>query len=88
MLGVAGRDPIETTAMALPGSPASRLELVPFDAVLARESARLARRTQSLGLSLADRAALALAQVRRLPVLTTDRAWRSLRLPIRIEVIR
>ena len=29
-----------------------------------------------------------LAGLRRLPVLTTDRAWRSLRLSVRIEVIR
>jgi PIN domain nuclease of toxin-antitoxin system len=87
-LVIAGRDAHEITAMALPGGPATLLELVPFDDELARESARLARRTQTRGLSLADRAALALAQQRRLPVLTTDRAWRSLRLPIRIEVIR
>jgi PIN domain nuclease of toxin-antitoxin system len=44
--------------------------------------------TKSLGLSLADRACLALGRIHRLPVLTTDRAWRSLRLSIRIEVIR
>jgi ribonuclease VapC len=83
-----GRDPHEVTAMALPGGPATLLQLVPFDDEHARESARLARFTQSLGLSLADRAALALAKIHRLPVLTTDRAWKSLRLPIRIEVIR
>jgi len=81
-------DPDEVRTMALPGGPAARLELVPFDDLQARESARLVRYTRGLGLSLADRAALALAQLRRLPVLTTDRAWRSLRLPIKIEVIR
>ena len=43
---------------------------------------------QSLGLSLADRTCLALGRLHRLPVLTTDRAWRSLRLPIKIDVIR
>jgi PIN domain nuclease of toxin-antitoxin system len=81
-------DPHEVTAMAVPGGPATRLQLVPFDADQARQTARLVRYTRSLGLSLADRAALALAQQRRLRVLTTDRAWRSLHLSIKIEVIR
>ena len=81
------RDPIEAAAMALPGE-AVGLQLVPFDDEHARESARLIWKTQGLGLSLADRAALALGQLRGIRVLTTDRAWRSLRLPIKIEVIR
>jgi PIN domain nuclease of toxin-antitoxin system len=83
-----GGDPHQITGGALPGGPTRRVEVVAFDDEQARESARLIRKTRSLGLSLADRAALALAQSRRLPVLTTDRAWRSLRLPITIEVIR
>ena len=87
-LVVAGRDPHEVAAMALPDGGATGLELVPFDDEQARQSARLIRKTRSLALSLADRVALALAQLRRLPVLTTDRAWRSLHLPIKIEVIR
>ncbi|MBI3490210.1 MAG: PIN domain-containing protein [Acidobacteria bacterium] len=87
-LVVGSDDPHEVTSMALPGGPASRLELVSFDDEQAKETARLVRYTRSLGLSLADRAALALARIRRLPVLTTDRAWRALRLPIKIEVIR
>jgi len=87
-LVTAGGDPQQVTAMALPGGPSTRLELVTFDDEQARESGRLIRKTRSLGLSLADRAAIALGQLRHLPVLTTDRAWRSLHLPIRIEVIR
>ena len=89
-LVVAGGEPNEIAAMALlsttPGD--GRLQLVDFDDEQARESARLIRKTHGLGLSLADRAALALARLRGLPVLTTDRAWRSLRLSIKIEVIR
>jgi ribonuclease VapC len=81
------RDPHEAAAMALPGGMTG-LELIPFDEEQARESARLIPKTEGLGLSLADRAALALGLLRGLRVLTTDRAWRSLRLPVKIEVIR
>lgn len=64
------------------------LDLVPFDEAQAEQAARLWMPTKSLGLSLADRACLALGRLRRLPVLTTDRAWRALRLSIKIDVIR
>jgi PIN domain nuclease of toxin-antitoxin system len=87
-LVVAGGEPSEIAAMALAAGAGGQLQLVPFDDEQARESARLIRKSRSLGLSLADRAALALARLRGLPVLTTDRAWRSLRLSIRIDVIR
>ena len=89
-LSETGRDPETAAARALPASNsgAGGLTLVAFDDEQARAAARLRNRTRSLGLSLADRAALALAQLRGLPVLTTDRAWRSLRLSVRIEVIR
>jgi len=87
-LVVGSPDPHEVSTMALPGGPGTRLQLAPFDDEQARETARLVRYTRSLGLSLADRAALALAKQRQLRVLTTDRAWRSLHLPIKIEVIR
>ena len=72
------------TAVARAGT----LTIVPFDDVQALETARLRMRTKSLGLSLADRACLALGRLHRLPVLTTDRAWRSLHLSVKIEVIR
>jgi len=64
------------------------IELVPFTEAHAREPARLRPATRRLGLSLADRACLARGRLHRLPVLTTDRAWRSLRISVRIEVIR
>src|SRR5438876_12168880 len=81
------RDSYEAAAMALPGGTTG-LELIPFDDEHARESARLIWKAEGLHLSLADRAALALGLMRGLRVLTTDRVWRSLRLPIKIEVIR
>ena len=62
--------------------------IVPFDAERAREAARLRPLTRHLQLSLADRACLALARLRRVPVLTTDRAWRGVKAGIDIRVIR
>ena len=64
------------------------LDLVLFDEAQAEQAARLRMATKSLGLSLADRVCLALGRIHRLPVLTTDRAWRSLHLSIKIDVIR
>jgi len=83
-----GSESGEIAARALPSTGSGTVEVVPFGDHEARETARLRVRTRSLGLSLADRAALALAISLRLPVLTADRSWKSLRLPVRIEVIR
>ena len=83
-----GADPGDIAGKTLPPRLLGDVALVPFDAEQACETARLRVRTRSLHLSLADRAALALARLRSLPVLTTDRAWRSLRLGIAIDVIR
>jgi len=82
-------EPVDRAASrAFPASSSGRLLLVPFDEEQARETARIRLKTRSFGLSLADRAALALARIRRLPVLTSDRAWRSLSISVKIEVIR
>jgi PIN domain nuclease of toxin-antitoxin system len=64
------------------------IEWVAFDDVHAAEVAALWPRTRRAGLSLADRACLALAIDRGLPVLTADRAWAELGLPIDIRLIR
>lgn len=64
------------------------LDVVPFDAELALKAASLYAVGKPLGLSLGDRACLALALSRGGPVYTTERAWSGLRLPVRIEVIR
>jgi PIN domain nuclease of toxin-antitoxin system len=50
--------------------------------------ARLRGETRSHGLSLGDRAALALAMRLGLPVLTTDRAWQNLSVGIAVRLIR
>lgn len=64
------------------------LSLVPFGVVDAEAAARLWAETRYRGLSLGDRACLALGVVRGLSVLTADRAWRELDLGIPIQVVR
>jgi PIN domain nuclease of toxin-antitoxin system len=54
----------------------------------ARIAAELKRITRPFGLSLGDRACLALAIERKATVYTTDRVWKSLDFGIEIEVIR
>ncbi len=68
----------------------SRLEceICPFTQEQARIAAELIQVTQPYGLSLGDRACLALAIDRQGKVYTTDRAWKNLSLGIEIEVIR
>ncbi len=60
---------------------------------LIHEQAKLAEslrrmQTRSLGLSLGDRACLALGVVLKAPVYTADRRWANLKLGIRIHIIR
>lgn len=65
----------------------SGLKIAPFDLAEAERCGRLWSETWRLGLSLADRACLATALVRDLPVLTADRAWNDLDIGIPIESI-
>ncbi len=62
--------------------------IIAFDESQALESARLVRFTHHLGLSLADRACLALGKLLRAKVLTTDRKWAKLEIGVEIELIR
>ncbi|MFL6236361.1 MAG: type II toxin-antitoxin system VapC family toxin [Thermoanaerobaculia bacterium] len=64
------------------------LEIMPFTAALAETTARLRSATRQAGLSLGDRACLALAAVLGLPAVTTDRIWPDLGLPLKIRVVR
>jgi PIN domain nuclease of toxin-antitoxin system len=61
---------------------------VPFDRELARKAGMLRPATRALGLSLGDRACLALAQREGLPALTTDRSWTKLNIGVEIKVLR
>ena len=64
------------------------LMTVDFDMALAYEAGLLRPLTKQAGLSLGDRACLALAKQLNLPAITTDRVWENLSLDITIQVIR
>jgi ribonuclease VapC len=64
------------------------VQVVKYGIDLADRTGELRRETRHLGLSLADRACLALAEWERLPVLTADRKWAKVDLGIEIRLIR
>lgn len=64
------------------------MAIVPFDAGNARQAAQLREATRHRGLSLGDRACLALARREGLPVLTADRQWEGLDVGVDIRLIR
>ena len=63
-------------------------EAVVFTAEHAKTAGDLIIQTRALGLSLGDRACLALGIALRAPVYTADRLWKHLKLGIRIHLIR
>ena len=65
-----------------------KVDVVPFSAQQSLSAAQLRPLTRHLGLSLGDRACLALGLERRSLVLTADQPWEQLQEPHRIEVIR
>ena len=64
------------------------MSVVAFDAEQAKLAADLRPQTRRFGLSLGDRACLALGIVRKAIVYTADRAWSKLDLPIEIKLVR
>lgn len=78
MPGEAIRDALEGLA----------LETHDFGRELAFQAGLMRPLTRSRGLSLGDRACLALGQQLNLPVLTTDRAWEGLDLGVEVRLIR
>jgi PIN domain nuclease of toxin-antitoxin system len=65
-----------------------RLTVRDFDAQAAVEAGLLRPPTKALGLSLGDRACLALARELGLPAITTERIWAGANVGVDIEVIR
>ena len=72
-------------AVALEGIP---VEIVPLSRAHAEAAAELDRLTQHAGLSLGDRACLALAAALGVPAITADRAWARLDVGVAVEMIR
>ncbi|MBI4305494.1 MAG: type II toxin-antitoxin system VapC family toxin [Chloroflexi bacterium] len=64
------------------------LTVAPFDEDQAYRAGLLRSATNSLGLSLGDRACLALAKSLDLPAYTADRSWGTLRAGVKVVVIR
>lgn len=64
------------------------LEIEPFSTEDSEASALIWREPRALGLSLGDRACLALARRLKLPALTADRSWVKARLSVKVRVIR
>jgi len=79
-----GGDPDEAWEDAL----SAIQEAVPFDEEQARITGSLVAQTRALGLSLGDRACLALGLALKAPVYTADRSWKNLKVGVRIHVIR
>jgi PIN domain nuclease of toxin-antitoxin system len=79
-----GHDP-EPIAVRLADSP---LEIVPFSSTQAILCARLLPLSRDLGLSLGDRACLAVAMERGITAMTADAAWQEIKVAVEIALIR
>ena len=78
--------PESTIRQSLAGLVARGLEVAPFDEALAIAAGFLRPHTRERGLSLGDRACLALGRARGQPVLTADRGWASLPDTVGVDV--
>ena len=67
---------------------ALRIEVVPLTAEIAATAATLGATGSRYGLSLGDRACLATAADRNVPVVTADRVWAELDLGVDVIAIR
>jgi len=63
-------------------------EAVPFTSEHARLAGDLVAQTRTLGLSLGDRACLALGLILKAAIYTADRSWTKVKVGVRVHVIR
>ena len=63
-------------------------QVVPFETADVVPVAQIRLATRAAGLSLGDRACLALARRLDLPALTADRQWRDLQVDVEVRLIR
>jgi ribonuclease VapC len=77
--------PLEETAYQI---ERLRIAVIPFDEPQARVAASLWRSTRDVGMSLGDRACLALALTLSLPAFSTEEAWTKCNLGIDVVKIR
>ncbi len=84
-----GQDPdVVATQLMNQGLLNNALQIYPTDELLARSIAKLGIPTQPWGLSLGDRACLALALSLNLPALTSDRIWTNLNIGVSVTLIQ
>jgi PIN domain nuclease of toxin-antitoxin system len=79
--GIDSEDAWEAATAAVP-------EIVDFDKEQAKIAGGLLPQVRRLGLSLGDRACLALGIALKAPVYTADRAWKNVSVGIAVHVIR
>jgi ribonuclease VapC len=79
--GIGSRDAWEATLSPIRAA-------IAFSPEHAKTAGDLISRTRSVGLSLGDRACLALGLAMGAPVYTSDKPWKKLNLGLRIEIIR
>jgi ribonuclease VapC len=88
-LATRGKDPAEVVSeLTNRGLLGGAITVEPFSTTDATEAARLRPRTRSAGLSLADRACLAVARRLAAAALTADQAWSGLGLDVDVRTIR
>ncbi len=84
-----GKSPQEVTAQLRDlGLLGQAIQIYAVDQELAQAIAELLPYTQSAGLSLGDRACLALALKLGLPALSADQAWKTIQTGVSVQLIR
>lgn len=62
--------------------------VVPFDETHAYQTAQLRSVTKEKGLSLGDRACIALGKIKNISVVTADKVWAALKVDVKVILVR